>query len=92
MNTDEINCKYPEQALIQVIGLDMWGGDYAERKVENIQQAALVAAEWVTDHTKCATFFEENSIVYLKFSRECQPNRSKAHKKCTTFFKGTLIK
>lgn len=92
MNTDEMNSKCLEQALIQVIGLDMWGGDYAERKVKNFQEAVLVAGEWVTDHTKCATFYEGNSTIYLKISRDCNPKNSSNHKACTTFFKGTLIR
>jgi hypothetical protein len=82
------------QSIISVIGLDMWGGDYANRRVKNYNEAIEAAKEWVTDYNKCATYFYGESTIYFKYSRQTNPTRSSEnqHSKCTSFFFGTIIK
>lgn len=80
-----------ELGLFSVIGLDMCGGDYASRKVNNLDEAIHVAKEWVIDQTKCATYFESDTTVYLKITRDCNPSVSPNHDKCTSIFKGKSL-
>ena len=79
--------------LFMVSGLDMWGGDFSERKVSNLDEAIQVAKEWVTNETKCATYWEVNQTVYLKYVEKCNPSKTfvEHHKECTSFFKGKRI-
>ena len=79
------------QAIISIVGLDMCRGDYARRIVNNYDEAVQVAKEWVTDQTKCATYFEGDKTVYLKISRDCHPKGSTNHSQCTSFFRGTIV-
>ena len=77
--------------LFCISGLDMWGGDFSSRKVDNLDEAVQVAKGWVTDQTRCATYWEGDKKVYFKFVQKCNPSKSTNHMECTSFFKGTIL-
>lgn len=75
-----------KSTIFKVIGVDMWGGDYATRKVNNFIEAENAAKEWVTDESKCATLYEDT--IYFKMIRNTNASKSGVHAKCTSFFYG----
>jgi len=68
---------------------DMYGGDISSKTANNYYHAVELAKEWIgNDPSKCATYFQKNSKVCLKYSNKCNPSVSPNHAFCISFFYG----
>ena len=88
---EKIDSKKFSNILVELKGVDFYGGDVKYIKVKDYHEAISHVKDWVIDGLRSATLYKND--LYLKDTRYTNPGKSdiNQHNKCTSFIKGEEV-